>query len=56
MSKIGGDINYPKELLDLVFKCRFCGSSLLMFGCESKDCKNGQERNLKEKALLDSPQ
>ena len=40
MTKISQDINYPKALLDSVFKCPFCGSRLLMFGCETENCDN----------------
>lgn len=42
--------SYDSAILRHVFKCKLCGSPLLMFGCNNKNCKNFHEKNiLKEK-------
>ncbi len=40
MTTIGTDINYPRAILASVFKCKKCGSELLMFGCPNQECNN----------------
>lgn len=52
-NKISNDINYDSAILAHVFKCKLCGSPLLMFGCNNKDCDNFHEKNiLKEKEVI----
>ena len=46
IKKISADINYDSAILAHVFKCRLCGSPLLMFGCNNKDCENFHEKNI----------
>lgn len=48
VKKISTDINYDSAILRNVFKCRLCGSPLLMFGCNNKDCENNYEKNILE--------
>jgi len=47
MTKISTDICYLKPILNYIFKCKTCGSQLLMFGCENVNCENLQYNNLK---------
>lgn len=46
IKKISADINYDSAILAHVFKCKLCGSPLLMFGCNNKDCENYHEKNI----------
>lgn len=46
MKKIGIDINYPRIMLEKVFRCKICGHQLNMFGCSNILCINSDE-NLK---------
>lgn len=40
MTSIETDMNYPRAILSHVFKCKSCGSELLMFGCSNQECNH----------------
>ena len=53
MTKIANDINYSRELLAYYLRCKLCGYSLLMFGCDNLSCKNYWKNNIKVKNPCD---
>lgn len=50
IKKISSDINYDSAILAHIFKCRLCGSPLLMFGCNNEKCQNFHKKNILNEA------